>query len=60
MAASFGPKTVYSVDKDYELTVWGTGTVEERSYLGSAVVYRQNGTREVRYPHLAGSGRSTR
>jgi RHS repeat-associated protein len=52
VSSSYGPKTVYSVDKDYELTVWGSGTVEERSYLGSAVVYRQNGAREVRYQHL--------
>ncbi len=54
----YGQRTIYSIDKDFELTVWADGLVEERSYLnGSAVVLsRQQGagakTREVRYLHL--------
>ncbi len=57
--AGFGPKTVYYVDKDYELTVWpASGTArpapveEERTYLGAAVVYRRGASREVRYQHV--------
>ncbi len=55
----FGPKTVYYVDKDYEVTVWApcgartSSVIEERSYLGgSVVVYRRDANpREVRYEH---------
>jgi RHS repeat-associated protein len=53
---AFGPRTVYYVDKDYELTVWndGSGRTEERTYVdGSVVVYRSSTDgRDVRYRHL--------
>ena len=32
------PRTVYSVDKGYELVVWVDGTIEERTYIGPSVV----------------------
>jgi RHS repeat-associated protein len=59
----FGPKTVYYVDKDYELTVWDTGSasagaLEERSFIGGSVVALTTkttagaATREVRYQHV--------
>jgi RHS repeat-associated protein len=50
----YGAKTVYYVDKDYELVVWGDLHTEERTYVGaSVVVYRSDaGPRQVRYQHL--------
>jgi RHS repeat-associated protein len=36
--STYGPRTVYSVDKDYELVVWLDGTIEERTYIGPSVV----------------------
>jgi RHS repeat-associated protein len=59
----FGPKTVYYVDKEYELTVWGPGSnapglVEERTFVGGSVVVLTSHlaaggrTREVRYQHV--------
>jgi RHS repeat-associated protein len=59
----FGPKTVYYVDKEYELTVWDTGSaspgrLEERTFIGGSVVALTSQsaagvtTREVRYQHL--------
>jgi RHS repeat-associated protein len=59
----FGPRTVYYLDKDYELTVWNTGwswpgKMEERSFISGSVVTTQakvGGTvspREVRFQHL--------
>jgi RHS repeat-associated protein len=60
--AGFGPKTVYYVDKEYELTVWdpgssASGTMEERTFVGSSVVVLTSQsptnvkTRTVRYQH---------
>ena len=42
VGSGFGPKTVYYVDKDYELTVWEPGSaqpgvLEERTFIGPAV-----------------------
>ncbi len=62
-----GPRTVYYLDKDYELTVWGPpGTqgsdlVEKRSFLGPVVVLWKGSTttpftREERYPHVDHQG----
>ncbi len=59
----FGPKTVYYLDKDYELTVWdlgstAAGTLEERTFIGPSVVALATRTpagarsREVRFLHL--------
>jgi RHS repeat-associated protein len=57
--SKYGPKTVYYVDKEYELVVWdyvrGDGVqTEERTYVGGSVVlYRANGgARQERYLHL--------
>jgi RHS repeat-associated protein len=60
---AFGPKTVYYVDKDYELTVWGPGStspyeLEERTFIGGSVAVLTTQTaagvkdREVRYQHV--------
>jgi RHS repeat-associated protein len=62
-AADFSPKTVYYVDKAYELTVWGPGSsspfeLEERTFIGGSVVVLTTksvtGTvdRRVRYQHV--------
>ena len=58
-----GPKTVYSVDKDYELSVWDSGsaaagTMEERTFIGPSVTVLTKKTaagvktRSVRYRHV--------
>lgn len=63
MGTGFGPRTVYYLDKDYELTVWGAGsaqagTLEERTFVtGAVVAYQaQVGTtlnaREYRFQHV--------
>ncbi len=48
-----GARTVFYVDKDYELVAWDGGAIEERSYVGSSVViYRRDSKpAEVRYRH---------
>jgi len=50
----YGPRTIYSIDKKFELTVWADLTVEERSYLGAATVALRTTTngRETRYLHF--------
>ena len=56
----FGPRTVYYVDKDYELVVWSPSSerpsvvVEARSYVGGSVVlYRRDANPpEPRYEHV--------
>ncbi len=48
-----GARTVFYVDKDYELVAWDGGAIEERSYVGpSVVIYRRDSKpAEVRYRH---------
>jgi RHS repeat-associated protein len=52
--SKYGAKTVYYVDKDYELVVWADQQTEERTYVGGSVVlYRAGGgARQDRYQHL--------
>jgi RHS repeat-associated protein len=53
IAASPYPKTVYYVDKSYERVDWSSAVSEEKTYIGSSVVvYKQGGTRDVRYLHM--------
>jgi hypothetical protein len=49
----FGPRTVYSIDKDYEVVIWDQGQlIQERSYIGdSVVVTNANGARVVHFVH---------